>query len=178
MAIHQSQQNHPGVIECLIGFAATAVKDGQYTAGVRLLAAAEAISGQLSASKWKANRMEFERYLALAREGLTKASFQAEQNTGRSLSLEQAVEYARQLQVRSVPEPGAKVKLGDLTAREREIAALIAQGKTNSQIAQELVLSKRTVEKHATNILSKLGLTSRTQIVRWAIEKGLVQASQ
>jgi DNA-binding CsgD family transcriptional regulator len=178
MAIHQSQQNHPGVIECLIGFAATAVKDGQYTAGVRLLAAAEAISGQAYASKWKANRMEFERYLALAREGLTKASFQAEQSTGRSLSLEQAVEYARQLQVRSVPEPGAKVKLGDLTAREREIAALIAQGKTNSQIAQELVLSKRTVEKHATNILSKLGLTSRTQIVRWAIEKGLVQASQ
>jgi non-specific serine/threonine protein kinase len=65
-----------------------------------------------------------------------------------------------------------------LTGREREVAALIAQGKTNREIAQELVLSKRTVEKHAANILSKLGLTSRAQIVRWAIEIGLVRASE
>ncbi len=55
---------------------------------------------------------------------------------------------------------------------------LIAWGKTNREIAQELVLSKRTVEKHAANILSKLGLTSRAQVVRWAIEKGLVQVSE
>jgi predicted ATPase/DNA-binding CsgD family transcriptional regulator len=178
LAIHQAQQNKPGMNECLIGFAATAVEGGQPAAGVRLLTAAETISGQPSASKWKATQMEFEWYLGLARDRITKVDFQAEQATGRTLSLEQAIDYAQQLQVNSTSEKLTKEKVGDLTEREREVAALIAQGKTNRDIAQELVLSRRTVEKHAANILSKLGLTSRTQIVRWAIEKSLTQTSE
>ena len=61
----------------------------------------------------------------------------------------------------------------DLTGREREIAGLIAGGLSNGDIADKLVLSKRTVEKHVANILSKLGLTSRAQIVRWAMDHGV-----
>jgi non-specific serine/threonine protein kinase len=68
--------------------------------------------------------------------------------------------------------------LDDLTMREREIAALVAQGKSNGEIAGELVVSKRTVEKHIANILSKLAFTTRAQIVRWAIETGLVKLTQ
>ena len=60
-----------------------------------------------------------------------------------------------------------------LTAREREVAALIGQGKTNGEIATELVLSKRTVETHVSHILSKLGLSSRGQIMLWAIDRNL-----
>ena len=45
--------------------------------------------------------------------------------------------------------------MDDLTAREREVAALIARGKSNGEIASELILSKRTVQKHIANILSK-----------------------
>jgi predicted ATPase/DNA-binding CsgD family transcriptional regulator len=178
LAIHQAQQNTPGITESLIGFAATAVLDGQPAAGARLLAAAAAISGQPSASKWRANQMEFEHYLGLARARMEPAEYQAEQAVGRIMSLEQAVRYAQQLRVHPAPEQRAEAKVDQLTEREREVAALIAQGKTNREIAQELVLSKRTVEKHAANILSKLGLTSRAQIVRWAIEIGLVQASE
>lgn len=63
-----------------------------------------------------------------------------------------------------------------LSEREREVAAMIAFGKSNTEIAGELVLSKRTVEKHIANILSNLDFTSRAQIVRWAIEKGLSDA--
>ena len=73
--------------------------------------------------------------------------------------------------------PAARQKIDDLTEREREVAALIAQGRSNGEIAGELVLSKRTVEKHVANILAKLGLTNRTQIVRWAIEHGVAHAS-
>ena len=178
MAIHRAQQNKPGMTECLIGFAAIVVKDGRPAAGARLLAAAAAISGQPYASKWKATQMEFERYFSLARDRIKEAEFQAEQAAGRTMSLEQAVDYARHLQVYTRTVRRTKENLGDLTEREREIAVLIAWGNTNREIAQELVLSKRTVEKHAANILSKLGLTSRAQIVRWAIEKGLVQASE
>jgi DNA-binding NarL/FixJ family response regulator len=62
-----------------------------------------------------------------------------------------------------------------LTAREREVAALIAQGKTNRTIAEQFILSERTVEGHVTNILTKLGCTTRTQIATWAVEKGLAR---
>ena len=178
LAIHQGQHNRDGITDCLIGFGGTAVRSGQPAAGVCLLSAAAAHSGQPSASKWKPNQMEFERYLGEARGILANASFQEEQAAGRTLSLEQAVECARQLQIQPGIPPRNGDTLGDLTQREREVAALIGRGKTNSQIALELVLSKRTVEKHAGNILSKLGLTSRAQIVRWAIEKGLVQATE
>jgi DNA-binding NarL/FixJ family response regulator len=98
--------------------------------------------------------------------------------TGQAMSLEQAVAYAQNIPFHKSEEREAKGSADSLTGREREVAKLIAEGKTNRQIAEELVLSRRTVEKHAGNILSKLGLTSRAQIVRWAIEMGLAQASE
>jgi len=58
--------------------------------------------------------------------------------------------------------------------REREVAALIAQGKINREIAEDLVVSERTVESHVSNIMFKLGVQSRRQIRAWAVEKGLV----
>jgi len=61
---------------------------------------------------------------------------------------------------------------GGLTVREREVVALIAQGKSNREVAESLVVAKITVETHVNNILHKLGFTSRTQIVLWAVERG------
>ena len=60
-----------------------------------------------------------------------------------------------------------------LTPREREVAALIAQGKSNREIAEALVLTAPTVKTHVGNILSKLGFTTRAQIAAWAVEKQL-----
>jgi DNA-binding CsgD family transcriptional regulator/Tfp pilus assembly protein PilF len=71
------------------------------------------------------------------------------------------------------PKQAAKQAYGGLTAREREIAALIVQGKFNREIADVLVLSERTIETHVSNIMLKLNLTSRRQIASWAIERGL-----
>jgi DNA-binding CsgD family transcriptional regulator len=66
---------------------------------------------------------------------------------------------------------------GGLTARELEVALLVAQGKTNREIAAELILGERTIETHVGNALSKLGFTSRAQIAAWAVEnvRGKVQ---
>ena len=71
------------------------------------------------------------------------------------------------------PRRAAKRAFGGLTEREREVAALIAQGKASREIAEILVVNSRTIEKHIENMLSKLGFTSRTQIAVWASEKGL-----
>ncbi len=68
----------------------------------------------------------------------------------------------------------AKEAFGGLTEREREVVILIARGKSNREIAGALVVTKRTIETHINNILYKLNLTSRAQIVVWAVERGLV----
>jgi ATP/maltotriose-dependent transcriptional regulator MalT len=60
-----------------------------------------------------------------------------------------------------------------LTQRERAVAALIARGKSNREIADQLFVAPRTIETHVHSILSKLGFTSRAQIAVWAAEKGL-----
>ncbi|HEX5571918.1 MAG TPA: LuxR C-terminal-related transcriptional regulator, partial [Ktedonobacterales bacterium] len=67
----------------------------------------------------------------------------------------------------------AKQAFGGLTQREREIVQLIAEGRSNAEIAAALVLGKRTVETHISSILGKLGVTSRTHIVTWAVAHGL-----
>ena len=65
-----------------------------------------------------------------------------------------------------------------LTTREREVAALVAQGRSNREIGDQLVVSERTVEKHVENILAKLAFTSRAQIAAWAVEKALIVRAQ
>ncbi len=61
-----------------------------------------------------------------------------------------------------------------LTPREREILTLIAEGSTNREIAEGLVISVKTVDRHRENIMNKLNLHSRVELVKYAIEKGLI----
>jgi DNA-binding NarL/FixJ family response regulator len=63
-----------------------------------------------------------------------------------------------------------------LTARELEVVKLIAEGHTSEEIAIELVLSKKTVERHRANVLDKLGMRNRVDLTRYAIRRGLVEA--
>jgi DNA-binding NarL/FixJ family response regulator len=67
-----------------------------------------------------------------------------------------------------------RVGLAALTAREREILVLVAQGHANREIADRLVISERTARTHVSNLLSKLQLSSRTQAALLAIREGLV----
>lgn len=84
-------------------------------------------------------------------------------------------------QLPPLPQPSAyqvtRQTFGGLTSREREVAVLIAQGKSNRAIAAELIVSERTIEKHVERIMSRLGFTSRVQIATWTIETGLLNPS-
>ena len=79
---------------------------------------------------------------------------------------------ARLMQAVSAPESPV-----DLTERETEVLRLLAQGQSNKQIAHNLHISEKTVKTHVSNILSKLGVQSRTQATLCAIRIGLVSAS-
>ena len=70
---------------------------------------------------------------------------------------------------------GEPARTDPLTPREQEIVKLIAEAHTNEQIAELLVISKKTVERHRANILEKLGMSDRVELTRYAIRRGLVQ---
>jgi DNA-binding NarL/FixJ family response regulator len=132
-----------------------------------------------------------ERDLAIIHSKLNDAEFAKFSEEGRAMTVEQAIAFALE-PVEEMKLPAAtesvipatlpsqreaeKQKYGGLTAREREVAAQIAQGKSNQAIAVDLFLSLKTVEAHITRILSKLGFTSRAQIAGWAVAKGLAAA--
>lgn len=63
----------------------------------------------------------------------------------------------------------------DLTPREHEVLTLIAEGLMNQEIAEKLGISVKTVERHRENIMNKLNLHSRTELVKYAIRKGLIE---
>jgi DNA-binding NarL/FixJ family response regulator len=63
----------------------------------------------------------------------------------------------------------------DLSPRELEILQLIAEGHSGRQIAEHLTISEKTVERHRSNILAKLGLTDRVQLTRYAIRRGIIE---
>ena len=69
--------------------------------------------------------------------------------------------------------PAAQAAFGQLTAREREVLELIAQGRDNAQIAARLELSEKTVRNNITHIFDKLGVENRSQAIVLARENGL-----
>ncbi|MEU8571421.1 response regulator transcription factor [Streptomyces pathocidini] len=69
--------------------------------------------------------------------------------------------------------PGGQGRGGTLTEREREVLVLIADGRSNREIARALVLSEKTVKTHVSNILMKLDLADRTQAALWAVRHGV-----
>ena len=79
-------------------------------------------------------------------------------------------------QVAQQASPKHETHLDEITDRERDVVRLVAQGRSNHEIAQELVISEKTVKTHVSNILSKLHLQDRTQLAIYAIKKGLVDS--
>jgi non-specific serine/threonine protein kinase len=98
-----------------------------------------------------------------ARNVLGEQTYLDEFETGRHLSHDQLIALA--LDSKAVPPSRPRMDVDSpLTKREHEIAALVAEGKTNREIARNLVISQRTVDGHVERILAKLGLRSRTKL--------------
>ena len=87
-------------------------------------------------------------------------------------------DIARKLmeQVARQTTPSRESPVEDVTERELEVINLVAHGRSNQEIANELVISEKTVKTHISNILSKLQLVDRTQLAIYAIKKGLVNS--
>jgi two-component system response regulator NreC len=99
-----------------------------------------------------------------------RAVFQNKAYLFPSLTRKLVDDYLERLEVGEERDSYAK-----LTAREREVLKLIGEGYTSREIAEMLFLSINTVERHRTNIMDKLGMHNKSQLIRFAIRKGLVK---
>jgi predicted ATPase/DNA-binding SARP family transcriptional activator/DNA-binding CsgD family transcriptional regulator len=153
----------------LDGLSCISAAEGASERAARLFGAAEVLGEAVGPDLMSERDALRAPYLAMARFQLDEASWQGAWEEGRAMSMEQAIRYALS-EEKPIPltSPAPKRPSSDeaphLTRREREVAALVAQGFTSGQIASTLVVSERTVDNHVANILKKLSLHSREQI--------------
>lgn len=139
-----------------------------------------------------ADRAALDRRLQPARDALGAEAAAAAWAEGAAMSSEEAVQCAlaviedarhpdrsdnRPREVRDAPSHEALTYTATnstpLSPREREVAALLAQGLTNRQIAAQLIISEHTAKRHVEHILNKLGFSTRSQVAAWAVTQGV-----
>jgi non-specific serine/threonine protein kinase len=172
-----------GLAPCLEGLAWLAAADGDFPRTARLLGAADRMwRAVASVPRFGMTRLDAERDMveSRARDVLGERQYEREYAAGAMFSTDEAVRYALDSAEASDPGPAGRGESGrqpptiaspweQLTARERQVAALVAQGMTNREIAGRLVVSKRTVDAHVEHILAKLGFSSRVQVAALAL---------
>jgi DNA-binding CsgD family transcriptional regulator/uncharacterized protein HemY len=189
----QESQELIGSIYTIEGLASLHVEQGQLERAAHLFAWADAMREKLGDHRPPVEQKSMEGDLAVIHTKLNNADFAKYSAKGRVMTVEQATALALEPveEIAEIKLPHSmdttpttlpsqreveKQKYGGLTTREREVAAQIAQGKSNQAIASELFVGLKTVEAHVTRILSKLGFSSRAQIAAWAVGKGLADA--
>ena len=117
-----------------------------------------------------------EEALSEARQALGPDRSRAAEERGAAMSLATAAEYALMLTAPAPAPPAAATGPGlrQLSARERELVTLVAQGRTDAQIAAQLYISVRTVGSHLDRIRDKTGCRRRADLTRLALTAGLV----
>jgi LuxR family transcriptional regulator, maltose regulon positive regulatory protein len=132
---------------------------------------------QRSGAAFEASQARIELAASLAALGRTElAEREATTALDRLLELgaEAEAERARRLLEVSIRGGGDRPVVPEITRRERQVLRLLAEGLTNRQIAERLVVSEHTVHRHVTNILRKLDLASRTAAAAWAVRSGVL----
>jgi len=167
----------------LEGLAAVVAAQGELPWAARLWGAAEALREGTGTPIPPAYRADYEHSVASARTQLGEQAFATAWAEGRSMTLDQVLGEQGKAEVttpastgqpaRPITKPSASYPDG-LTAREVEVLRLIAKGLTDAQIAEQLVISPRTVNTHLTSIYGKIQVSSRAAATRYAMEHHLV----
>ena len=167
--------NETDVARYLEGLAAVAASGGRIVRAARLWGAEEALLEKIEVGvhTYVPDRSLHRSQIAAARVRFGEEAFAAAWAEGRKLTSEQAIGYALD---RSAAPEGATLETypARLSAREAEVLRLVATGLTNAEVAQKLFLSSRTIEWYLSSIYRKVGLHSRTEAARFAVEHGLL----
>lgn len=163
-----------GIAWCLEKLAEAKYEQSQLDEAAKIFGHAAALRAPIGSVIDPADQPDHIRIISDLRSALGEDAFAALWAEGETMTLEEIIEIAL-AETETIAEPirAEKEKFGGLTPREREVAMLIAQGKSNREIAEAMTVGIKTIETYITRILNKLGFTSRVQIATWAMEKGL-----
>jgi predicted ATPase/class 3 adenylate cyclase/DNA-binding CsgD family transcriptional regulator len=166
---------------CLEGLACIAVGPAWAERAARLLGAAGALQDRTGAPAPPSDMADYRRTEADARARLGKERFAAIRAAGAAMPLDEAVAYALGEDEPAATTGAAAGRRDDvpLTARETEVVGLIAQGLSNREISERLVLSVRTVERHIENVYNRLGISGkagRAIVTAYALRHGLARS--
>jgi predicted ATPase/DNA-binding CsgD family transcriptional regulator len=167
--------DRPAMAFVLDRFAMAAAARDRPLHSLRIAAAADALREAIGSPLSPAAREYQERWLAPVRARLRPDGAAAAWQAGHGLTLEQITAEVLVFDAASRGEPPERDAVSQLSAREREVATLVAQGLSNRDIAQRLVVSERTAENHVQHVLNRLGLRSRAQVAAWAVQNGLTE---
>ena len=149
------------------------VATGRFTDAVTAWAALGALLQRRECTDWPPDTRRRAGPLSRARQALGPARTRVAEERGAAMSTAAAAEYALMLADLGPPQP-AVTGPERLSARERELVILVAQGRTDAQIAAQLYISIRTVRSHLDRIRDKTGRRRRADLTRLALLAGLV----
>jgi DNA-binding NarL/FixJ family response regulator len=173
LTIERALNRKPGIVECLAGLAAVAAQQ-QPEQAVRLFSAADVLLAAINTVLSYVDRATYNHHLAAVRAQLAPAAFESAWAEGQAMTMEQAIESAMQVAREAQTVRASKVEPPNgLTPRELEVLRLVAQGLTNPQIADQLIVSRRTINTHLNSIYRKLNVSTRSAATRFAVEHGL-----
>lgn len=181
LSLRQKVGDKRGIVECLEGLAGLATGQVHATSGARLLGAASAMRESLGAPIPPAHRPIVEAIAASLRARLGTEAFVAAATAGRLMQLDDVIDQARTLAT-ALTRPATDLPMpsstridypAGLSQREVEVLRLVASGLSNSEVAERLYLSPRTVHAHLRRIYEKLGVGSRVAAARFARDHGL-----
>jgi non-specific serine/threonine protein kinase len=137
---------------------------------LRLAVVVERVSREYSFTTWSFRVNQINDAVERIRKKLGPRRSEQTWNEALAMTTPSALEYAV---ADSTPKLEEAVDAGPLSRREREVAAMVASGMTNKEIAQRLFIAERTAEGHVERIRNKLGVRSRTEVATWAVARGL-----
>jgi non-specific serine/threonine protein kinase len=167
--------DRPGIAFVLERWAVAAVAQHRPLDALRFAGAGDALREAIGTPLSPAARVSLEASMARARNALRADLATSAWETGRSLPLDDVIADALKSDVEREDNAVAADAASQLSAREREVARLVALGLTNRDIAERLVVSERTAENHVQHVLNRLGLRSRAQVAAWAVHRGLTE---
>jgi predicted ATPase/class 3 adenylate cyclase/DNA-binding CsgD family transcriptional regulator len=157
-----AQAGIPNILECL---AQIAGEGGSDRVAARLFGAADNMRRRIGAVRFKIHEAGWETAVAAIRDALGQLDFETEWARGAALTTDEAITYAQRGRgERKRPTSG----WASLTPAERDVVRLVSEGLGNKEIALRLFVSPRTVQTHLTHVYTKLGLSSRVQLVQEA----------
>jgi predicted ATPase/DNA-binding CsgD family transcriptional regulator len=168
---HRDFGDAVGTAQCLETLAWIAESQALYERAARLLGSADALWRDIDASLFTHMAGYHERCEKETQRVLGMRSFSAIHYLGANALVSENVAYALGEQVEEAYSVRDGTADAQLTNREVQIAALVARGLSNKEIAAQLVISQRTAEGHVEHILNKLGFASRAQIAAWVTER-------